>query len=142
MKTLRNTLIFCLIVVALFCAAMALSGCESFSAGVATGAGVTHTLEGVQRDLDARQAGLVAERTAILDQIAAANSDAEKLVLTAQVDALQKQIDTLIAADAAVELTQTAAATDWKDPNQVAPWVSSAAAALVWFLAGKKKRQD
>jgi len=62
--------LFLISVICVICG-FTLSGCsghaESFGAGLTSGAIVTHTLEGIGKELDEKQAALITERQAILE---------------------------------------------------------------------------
>lgn len=141
MKSLRNTLLFCCVFAAIVVGLMLLAGgCSDYGAGIATGSLVTHTLEGIEKDLNEKQAAMIVERQVALDKFQAATSDTEKLALEAQVDALTKKIESMAQTQTGVELGQQALETDWKDSQSVANWASSAVLALIGFWAGRKKK--
>lgn len=123
---------------------LASSGCtghaESFGAGVVTGSAVTHTLEGAQADLTERQAKLIAQRSAILDDLENTNDDVQRLAMQAKIDALTKQLDLAAAAKTGLTVGEKALATDWTDPESAAPWILTGVAALFGFLTDRKKR--
>lgn len=131
------------IVMALFLI-LTLPGCtghaESFGAGLATGSAVTHTLEGAQKDLQVRQANLIAERQAILDQLESANSDVEKLAMQAKVDALEKQLQQTASISTGVLIADKVSRTDWTDPDQAAPWLLTAITTAYGYLVTRKKK--
>ena len=138
----RFLLIYCLLPIA---CCLTLSSCsghaESFGAGLTAGSVVTHTLEGINQDLDAKQAALITERQVILDELATANDAAETLMLTAKVDSLTKQLTAAADTQTAVTLGKDAVAMDWSDPSEYAPWLSSAVLAAVGIWIGRKKKQ-
>ncbi|RKY06891.1 MAG: hypothetical protein DRP56_06625 [Planctomycetota bacterium] len=132
-------------ILALLCTCLlAVAGCtghaESFGAGVATGSAVTHTLQGAQADLTERQAALIAQRDATLDQLESTNEDVQRLDLQARVDALTRQLESATAAQTGITVGKRALATDWTDPDQAAPWILTGVAAVFGFLTDRKKR--
>lgn len=123
---------------------IAVTGCsgtghvETFGAGVATGSVLSNTFDGAQADLDKRQAQLIAARSGILDQMEQANSDAEKTVLQAKVDALEKKIEQTVSLQSGVKLAGDAMNTDWTDPQATAPWISTGIMTLLLALRERK----
>ena len=139
-STALVTLIITLVIALI--SAISLVGCggpaETFVGGMAAGSALSNTLDGAQRDLDARQAKLITERSQTLDQFEQANDDAEKLVLQARVGALTKQIEQNAGLSSGVKIADNAMETDWNDPEVVGGWITAGIMTLGYYLKNRK----
>jgi len=133
-----------LLITIIFLTSLLFSGCaggtESFIAGTAAGAGLSHTFDGARADLDARRQQLLTAQQQALDDLESATDQAAKAASQARIAALQKQLELNAGLQSSVDIGREALATDWTDLNQTAPWINSGVMALLWYLTKRKNK--
>ena len=102
------------------------------------GAGASHTLLGINKDLEEALVAKNMELQEALESIESATTEAEKLVAEAKAKALASQIESITDVRTGAALVEEGIKTDWTDPNAVAGYGGMTIMALIAWLYRKK----
>jgi len=105
------------------------------------GAGASHTLLGLNKDLEEALLAKNAELQAALESIDSATSQAEKLAAEAKAKALEKQIENLGDVQTGAVLVEEGLSTDWTNPQAVGGYSATVIAAVMAYLLRKKSNK-
>jgi hypothetical protein len=138
---MKKYLFLALITVSILC----VSGCGSgFAEGAAIGTGVAvggnAYLNAVKAGLDEKEALLIAQREAALNELSASTDDLEKAALQNKIKVMEKQLIDIGGQKQIVDIGNKATETNWADPEAVGGLAGTGIAAfMAWYFARKGK---
>ncbi len=134
MKKLFLTVILILVV----------TGCsspETVALIAGAGSGATHTLLGINKDLEAALVARSTELREAIKSIDSAVTEAEKLAAKARAQAIEKQIEHLTDVQTGTTLVEGGLKTDWTNPQAVGGYSATVIAAIMAYLLRKKTKK-